>query len=231
MTQDYCRNDCPDASDDQCPSAASGSKAEALRAQFADWQANYGPGADDFMKDGIVCERLWDQAKRKVLFLLKEPNKKHSDFMEVVRRGPWHLLGHWAYGLCETVASHSPEFDDAATNQCGACCASAIVNLKKTPGGTFTEEMKAIEQDAQNHQDHILEEIRTISPDIVVCGGTFDVAKKIFPDVKSAKGFGPSGRCYRASDATWIDFCHPGARCSADILYYGLMHIFRGSLQ
>lgn len=39
-----------------------------------EWRAHILTEADHFVGDGVVCQERWRTAKRKVLFLLKEPN-------------------------------------------------------------------------------------------------------------------------------------------------------------
>ncbi len=206
------------------------SKTEDLNKLFGEWRPKYGDG--NFAEDGIVDEALWDKAKKKVLFILKDTNKCPGDFREKVNNKPWRMLGYWAYGLQNTDSERVVALRDASnkSNYMKACRASAIINLKKSPGGAQSD-AKRLEQAAKNDSDLIKKEYNIIQPDIVVCGGTIDICKKIWP-LDDTMLIGPDRFCYKFQKAIWFKYCHPSLPGVYHVIkYYGLMVLYQNILQ
>ncbi len=203
------------------------SKTEELNALFGEWRQGYGSQSACFAEDGIVDENAWSKAKRKVLFLLKETNRYVGDFRKLVREGPWKVLGHWAHGLHDTTATHSPPFPEAKEMADGACIASAVVNLKKTAGEATTDNLALLaEVKRAKNTEFLHKELRIISSDVVVCGGTFEIAREVVEELRGATPCGPDGRCYEVGNAVWIKHCHPSVRWPHDMTYYALMAFY-----
>jgi hypothetical protein len=56
---------------------------------FNEWRPHVVAEAGHFVEDGIVCEEGWRKAKRKVLFVLKDPNGyegEHGALNELLRK-------------------------------------------------------------------------------------------------------------------------------------------------
>lgn len=210
------------------------SKTDKLNELFQRWRQSYGISLlNNFNEDGISeeNEEYWDGARRKVLFLLKDTNKFVGDFRDALRGKSWSVLGHWAYGLQNTEVSYLPPFPSAQKpeNCEPAWKASAIMNLKKSPGKDQSN-MEVIRRIAQQDKDFIKEEIDIIQPDIVVCGATFGIAKEIIRGLDS-NPIDPDGSCFKLGGMVWINYCHPSARCPRALMYYGLMSIYQNYLR
>ncbi len=201
-------------------------KTEQLDSLFEKWRKKYN---NNFSKDGIIKEEKWNEAVRKILFILKETNDYPDDLRKYVDEKPWKVLGYWSYGLQNVSKDIIPDFSEAWKNCEDYCRMIGILNLKKSPGGASADPQK-IQDIAEDDKENIIEEIKIISPEIIVCGGTFDICKAIFHDVKE---FGD--RIYRfnkISESVWIDHVHPSQRnIRGDMMYYSLMVYYQKYLQ
>jgi hypothetical protein len=215
-------------------------KNEALDKLFEEWQKNHSAYTNEnFVKDGIINEELWNKAKKKVLFVLKEPNKYPNkykgDFRKFVDSGPWRVVGYWAYGLQNTDDNTIPSLLEAKVNENWktACCSSAMMNLKKSPGGA-TANMEDLMQAAKKDSKLIFKEIEIIRPDIVICGSTFKVCneiRKLIMPFKDFQPIGPDKRCFSFQNAIWIDFYHPSAPFWHEKRYNDLMRFYQNCLK
>jgi len=211
-------------------------KTEQLDALFARWQAQC-PGRE-FTKDGIIDESAWDAAPRRVLFLLKEDNKNrpvHEDDLRTIWRAkPWPILDTMAFGLHRLVPGQPlPSWIDAyAIRATGSGLRSAaVMNLKKEPGGGEADR-KQVQTWVGANLDMLREQIKIISPDIVVCGGT--LGEYVLPTglVQLGKPVDPGGACYLAQGALWVEYHHPSLRLVREVVsYYGLLAIVEQALR
>jgi hypothetical protein len=203
-------------------------KTEQLDALFQEWRGRQGEQAAGFAPDGIIEEPAWDAAPRKVLFLAKEPNEYSDDLRVLWRRKPWKTLGRWAYGLQNVQESRIPHFVEATQDYRNAFAACAIVNLKKSPGGSSADPQE-IQKALESNCDFVLREMEIIRPDIVVCCGTFDSVQKCLlplPQVVEANAEG----WYIFQSMVLIKYCHPSAPYSESMMYYGLVGAYHAFL-
>jgi hypothetical protein len=83
----------------------------------------------------------------------------------------WRNLAYWSYGLLKGFPPFNQVRDDqmhpAALNEI------AVMNLKKTPGGSSAvqQEINEFARDASN-QDFARREIRIIEPAVIICCGS-----------------------------------------------------------
>jgi hypothetical protein len=195
---------------------------QALNDLFQRWRNSYGEGAVGFAEDGIIDEEAWKASSRKVLFLMKETNALTGDLRQAVSSRPGRVTGYWAYGIQHFSPGRIPSFFDATKGYKEACVASSIVNLKKCTG-TSIANMEEVERVSHNDVNLIAEELKIIQPDVVVCCGTFGIAKNLWPEMRP---IGDDGRCFELGDAIWIDYYHPSARVRHDVMYYGLLGLY-----
>jgi len=171
----------------------------------------------------------------KILFILKEPSgelsrltkgkdipkcidhdgwdaiiKSHSlcDLFKIGRKGAgwsFNALGRWAYGLKQIQNNKSCSYDEAQTNKDAAFLQAAIMNLKKTPGGTSCV-YKKLKKYVITNKDLIKSEIEIILPDLAICcgHGVFDLVKFVIgAQDKGASAFFKHGR------TLYLRACHP----------------------
>ena len=174
------------------------------------------------VRDGVIDPEVWDRMPHKVLFILKErnlnavqmkklPADEPYDFRLSCRRGHWRVLGQWAYGL-QAASGSWPEFGVADEHHKEAFHGTAIINLKKTPGGESSDGRQILEG-AREFAPLLLEQLKLIQPDVVICGGrgeTLQIAQEALGK-DACRG--------------WLDFYHPSCRRSHAFLYEKLRDI------
>jgi len=219
------------------------SKEDRLKAIFDRWKEACIEKGDKFdATDGIINEEYWSQpSQKKVLFLLKETNdfKGTNDTpvdlcKYIVKYWAyfWPFVGKLAYGLRKTNTINFPSFDVAGIieNYQSAMMSSAVMNIKKTTGGGSSK-IEKLEEAVHKYKDLINEELDIIQPDIIICGGTFQIVKNIIPGDGLSRQLGPDNRCFKNGNSIWIDYYHPSARYPRALMYYGLMSIYQNYLR
>jgi hypothetical protein len=157
------------------------SKNGRLNRLFRRWARQCGGRACDFHRDGIVDEGKFRSEKRRVLFVLLEPNSKGGRFDKHCGsdlRALWHdvplkksldrNLARWTRLLLDnagrTTWKPTPSETKAQLQRV------AIINLKKMPGGG-TADAEAIGAHAWQDRKFLRKQIRIIAPDFVVACG------------------------------------------------------------
>ena len=91
------------------------SKTEQLNQLFDDWELAIPEYKEKFVRDGIINERLFQTAPKKILFIMKEPNnpsQNPGDFREWwkdrIEYTFSYRIAEWSYGLLNNF----PKFDD-----------------------------------------------------------------------------------------------------------------------
>lgn len=99
----------------------------------------------------------------------------------------------------------------------------SILNLKKTFGDSSVSSDNLLSY-AMDDKVNIIDEIKRINPNIIICGGTFDIFKTVICDIKKSV-YPKSYFIYdkNGNDIPVFDFCHPANPSSKMIMYYGLM--------
>jgi len=144
------------------------------------WTEHYkrlGIGPARICKDGIIDEQLFEQARRRVLFVMKEVNDfPGGDLRQMLRKGPryqmWHATARWAAGLLADF----PPYEEAnrVDVQRDSLRSIATINLKKTSGRARAD-MSVISACAHRDRNLLRQQILDIRPDVIVACGTFDV--------------------------------------------------------
>ncbi|MEZ1439771.1 hypothetical protein QVM41_26285 [Pseudomonas shirazica] len=183
------------------------------------------PGAS-YIRDGIISPEFWQKSKVKVLFILKESNDCYEpNLAELINRAitqnpksklwhrpTFHNIGRWAYGL-QNLTSTAPAFELAHHHRKSALLSCAFINLKKITGGRrATEEVQKF---TEAHQAFLREQIRSISPDIVVMGGTYNIIKAfVIPELQKV-----SPRVHMHEGTPFINAFHPACTVARPDLY------------
>lgn len=145
---------------------------------FRRWARQCGGRACDFHRDGIVDEDRFRREKRRVLFVLLEPNSKGGRFDK--HRGSdlrmlWHdvplkksldrNLARWTRLLLDGAgrSTWTPTPDETKAQLRRV----AIINLKKMPG-CGTADAEAIGAHAWQDRKLLREQFRIIAPHVVV---------------------------------------------------------------
>jgi hypothetical protein len=159
---------------------------------------------------------------------LKDTNNFSGDLRKLIKEGPWEVMGIWGYGLQNTNKVSIPLFNLSYQNLRHGCLSTAIINLKKAPGRGIADYFKILDA-VRKDSELIKKEISIIQPDVIVSCGTFGFINELYPNALT-NPFDPDRRCYRFDNRLWIDYSHPSARCSRDIMYYSLMMFYQKAL-
>lgn len=195
---------------------------------FSEWRLREPHLEQRFIEDGIIDFKKWEKSPRKVLFLLKEAydtNQDSSGFSltTLVRekwKGPkgttWWRMGYWAYLLQNISISNLPDYPANKREAKEALLSSAVVNIRKS-GGKKKSDPKVIAEYATRDRDLLRRQIDDISPNFVVCGGTWPQTKHIWPYAS-----GVSSRFLRNDEINIINFWHPATRWNNHLMYFSL---------
>lgn len=209
---------------------------DSMEILLAEWSARLVAEAGHFVGDGIVCDDSWRAAKRKVLFLLKEPNGYEGEkgpLNDLLRqaaqpkstsklwdRPTFHNVGRWAFGLIN-YSDHAPAYDEANRARRTAVLGCAYINIKKSSGGARAT--KHVEVHAAKYGEFLRRQVDLIGPDIVVCGGTYSILKEhVYPGLSRV-----SSRIHRLDNRIFINAFHPGCRTNRKTVYDQVLSSFQ----
>ena len=194
---------------------------------------------------GIVYDGIVDLEKfNGLVFLLKEATKagtkKFGNGWSLVEQAAieagnqnsqvpkkWETLCYWT----EAYKDSTKTYKDAA--KCGGNLAEiAIVNIKKTAGEGTSENapMNTIMKNAEYKQilrDEITAIKKTGKQLLVICGGTFDWAKKLYDVARGEVKLMDCGAEYFQRDGIiFLNFVHPSVRCGKEVTYAYAQAVF-----
>jgi len=203
------------------------SKTTQLNLLFDEWEQKVNDYNGKFVRDGIINEKFYLQAKFKILFITKEPNNPNQEagdyckwWAEALKYSFSNRIAEWSYGILNDF----PDYDSIHTNSdslSGAIKSIAFMNIKKS-GGTGTSSYNMIMEHAKNNSDFIHRQIEIIVPNIIITGISWlDLRQMIFPNVKWEKS-GHGIEIGRDKTAKIIDFYHPSSR-TAPAAFYSLL--------
>lgn len=144
---------------------------------------------DKFCEDGIVSGIDYIMSNYKICYILKETNSSTGfDLAKFVREGccgaTWNNISRWTAGLL-----FNKEFDGVKSiskdDRIKYLAPIAAVNLKKTPGSASSNN-KVIRQFARDDKAYIIDELKAIDPEIIICCGTGDIFIEEILDKKSS---------------------------------------------
>ena len=188
---------------------------------FLAWKST-SQASSEFTEDGIIDPVRWASAKKKILFVLKEPGedptkyiKSGSDsLLDLYRQWngakfSFNYLGRVAYGLQNATKESYPTYETASlkANQDEAFLSTAFMNLKKTPTLRLNRstDAKKLEEYVRKYPELIVEQVKITRADIVVCCG--DVTHLL---LKLAISLLPKQTDF--GKMLFLGTCHPTAR-------------------
>lgn len=217
------------------PGPSAGTANSAMDILLDEWRSHILAEAGHFVGDGVVCQDSWRTAKRKVLFLLKEPNGyegEHGALNDLLRaaaapdsaskmwnRPTFHNVGRWTYGLLNYF-DQVPAYDEANRACKTAVLECAYINIKKSSGGARAT--RAVEEHAAKYAEFLRRQVAIINPDIVVCGGTYAMLKKhVYPSLSRV-----SSRIHEFDKRIFINAFHPACRTRREDVYGQVLSSF-----
>lgn len=175
-------------------------------------------------------ENLWEDADRKILFLLKEANGNGGEdykdwYWSKGHEGFGNVLAYWLEGIHSTTKQYCPNHYDMSLKISRAEILKkypfAIVNVKKIAGDNKAD-WKEIWEHAAKNKDFLKKQIRDIlKPNIIICGGSNDsnngykkmitIAKEIIFDDEKEEFIKINNWCHYNPkiDVLLIDSYHP----------------------
>lgn len=150
---------------------------------------------DKEIADGIVDKNKYNNAKYRVLFLLKESWWKHQE----ADANFWYSMD---YSICnliqdeKQVRKHWQTYDNLARwtalilnnkaqiekynpeQRVDLLSNIAFLNCKKTLGDTSSNDL-AVTRDAVDHAEKLKRQIEKCNPDIIICCGTFEALEVV----------------------------------------------------
>lgn len=201
-----------------------------------DHNGTYSKTIDDYLyQDGIINPEIFKNEKIKILWILRETNKKfnlinwwgNEEYLQEkinpfdrdkkhkgTKRSTWIPVAR----TCYNILNKKDSTDDQELAQC--LKRIAIINMKKTPGTSkITRKFFAYVRDNDN-QDLIIEQIKRIAPNVIICGNTlnyFDSNKLPYRSDEKIKlsAFSKNGRtmkqnsCFLFKNLVFINPYHP----------------------
>ena len=154
-------------------------------------------GLSTLIPDGIVNIEKYNNAKIKIMWVLKEPHDENNggwDMREFLsrpenltqRKDNWQwkrtykMLMLVTWGILHNLQSYDKTLNDwgriGDEKMLSILNDIAYINLKKTSGnsGSYEPEIRAA---YKTNKEMIWLQINTIKPDIVICGGTYKFIK------------------------------------------------------
>jgi len=178
-------------------------------------------GAGHYVYGGVFNEHEYCEQKIKLLFILKEVIDENKDerwslvdlvskqiedqkFLTIFKR-----MGELSFGHNQGF----PPYHSAVANMFHNANITegleklAVINLKKTGGGNISE-LSEIREHALENRELIHKEIEIINPDLMVCGGNFDIVCELLDIPFTVSNSG--ARIAKYKGKLLLDFLHPG---------------------
>ena len=220
---------------------------------FELWEKEFNKNGDTgFCYDGLIfngelCnesynresgnqEELWNNAKRKVLFFMKDPNNNEGEdyrnwgLYQKTSSTFFRFIYSWLNGLSNVSAESAiPPIVNELDRGVPLC----IVNAKKKSGGSSVS-YSDVYTHVEKYGKLLWQQFEIYSPNIIVCGGSWkmaDIAKELFKKYSDIQFI-------KMEDSNWIwyspekkiiliDSYHPGAFKSNEEKYDTLIEHFQ----
>lgn len=200
-------------------------------------------GEECAVTDGVVDKELFEKANYKILWILKEAN--NADYRGNITNKNWDLCNflydisnkvysYWknTYGrvikVSYGVLNNFPEYESIGNTeeQKDVLRRIAIVNVKKQAGGKRSDP-KELEKYFDRNKNQLFEQIKEINPDIVICGGTGWLFKKVLVIKDKNCYILDRFSGFRYKNQVWIDAYHPGALINYKVYYNNILGVLK----
>ena len=171
--------------------------------------------------DGVVCRKLYQKEVLKIAHLLKEPTENNESLAKVIEDSVIKD-GKVKGRLFKVTARRSyciqndfPAWVQLKGNEskyADALRKSAIVNMGPEPGG-YSTESERLEQLGKKWKERWYDEkLKELMPKVVICGGTFRVAKEVLKREEERLVTGMKYFVDSELGAVFLDCYHPSFR-------------------
>lgn len=196
---------------------------ERLEKLYSNWKR---PN-ENLVKGGVVDESYYLDSPIKTMVVLKEVNSEdYSDWslVDLINKFNhnnryeylWKIVGIWSSSINHNFPPYKTATYMLESVIYDGLCQIATTNLKKT-SGKGTSNYDEIVMYARRDKKLWIEEIKIIDPDIVICGGTFNIIKDILEFEANECDNGAQYGIY--DGRVFIEMPHPRARVNKNILY------------
>jgi len=193
------------------------------------WQEKVPSYKSQFIYDGIINEKKYDQNETKVLFIAKESNddtQAEWDYREwwskEIKYRFVHRISEWAYGFLNNFPNlETIDYE----KQLEAIQSIAFMNIKKIGGGSISD-YDDIRKHLIRDKDFLLREIEIIDPDIIVGSLTWSDLWDTLLDEDKQKIMINGIEVFRWKTMKVIDYYHPSNQYPRSMNYALLKSIY-----
>jgi len=148
-----------------------------------------------FIRCGVVNEKTYLRSSPRLVIVLREPNSSDRDWslpkflreeLERFERGQkfqypyfwktWKPIGIWSYAIHRGFDKYANL--DSERIAVKGLSYIGMTNLKKT-GGRSTAHYPTIKKHAEKYRDLWQNELEIMDPEIILCGGTFEILAEL----------------------------------------------------
>ena len=209
-------------------------------ALFDSWRKRLGQDSEGFVADGAVCGDTFESANTRIVFLLKEvndPGGGNWDLREFLRDGgrgaTWNNVTRWSRGILalpQLLRWKDIEGIDE-TARIRTLRKIAAVNLKKMPGGAAVD-VAELRDFVTKNREFLRLQLELYRPHLIVgcgCEVTEVFFDKVYPEPMWRRSVRGTWYC-EIDGVLYLDYYHPNARISGNLLHYGLIDSVRDLL-
>lgn len=209
---------------------------------FARWKTRY---PDDFVIDGAPYPDIFERSGTKCLIILKDVNIDSADpkgdfpLREQLAEKPhdwWRTVANWCEGISRIHRSETenPSWSELENAPLADCLKPfAFMQLKKTTGGGSVDAF-TLNFHAKNDRIEIREQINIYQPRMIVCCGVGTLIANVLEDNPQNLEWKTTRRGVRyvqlqlnRQKTFLIDYMHPSARASKNVVCFGLLDAYR----
>ncbi|WP_396601487.1 hypothetical protein [Algibacter sp. R77976] len=176
--------------------------------------------------DGIVDLIEYDKASIKIMWILKEVNSENDtdewDLRDAIKNlktekgikkgwaSTFNPIVYTTFGILHNLYWEEIENTNDNPNIIDVLKKIAYVNVKKIPGKSVAIKSE-LEIAFKEHKSILKSQIELYNPDVIICGGTFNIIKDVFQNLNNKTAIHPFSS-YENKNTIIIDAYHPNNR-------------------
>lgn len=184
-----------------------------------------------FVNDGILNKSVYCNKSPKILFLLKESNDcfievRNYDHAPKNGNSPvfWRNINMWSYAISKYFNGIDAIFEDCLSHKEDIVNHIAYVNIKKNAESKVTSNKNDLMLYAEKDKFFLVEQIKLLNPDIIICGMTKIFFDKLFDNHQVFDWI------YETEKRIVVDFWHPASRKGYEKTFLDLKRLFTNKL-
>jgi len=145
--------------------------------------------------------------------------------------GTFNAVAEWIYGIIHARDGTLNKYDnwlgvqsrktkEYRTVRDSLLARTAIVNIKKS-SGVSNSTHKDIKCYAEHDMDFLVEQIELIKPTVIICGGTYEMLRHIYPQLQELKC--NNNGATMLGNVKVIASCHPNAHIKNEDKYHSVV--------